>query len=362
MLFMTRIHNFNAGPAVLPTEVLERVRDELLDLDSAGMSVMEMSHRSKAFESILETTIARISELLALPEGYKVLFLQGGASLQFSMAPMNLLGENRHADYIISGAWGQKAWQEAQKEGTVHLAASTQPDNFTRVPNTSEINLTPGASYVHITTNETIGGVQWPREPETNGVPLVADASSDILSRPIAIEKYGLLYAGAQKNLGPSGVTVVILREDFLPERTDLPTMLNYRTHLKTNSLYNTPNTFGVYMIGLVCEWMQKLGGLQAVACRNKEKASLIYGAIDETDFYCGHAQIEHRSRMNVTWRLPNEDLEKQFVRESIEHQMVGLTGHRDVGGLRASLYNALPLESAKVLSDFMRDFAQRKG
>lgn len=359
---MTRIHNFNAGPAVLPVEVLEQVRDELVEFSGAGVSVMEMSHRSKTFESILETTIERITQLLNLPTGYKVLFLQGGASLQFSMVPMNLLGEGRHADYLVSGAWGQKAWKEAQKEGTVHLAASTQSDNFTRVPRQDELELTSDASYVHFTTNETIGGVQWPTEPETNGVPLVADASSDILSRPIAIEKYGLIYAGAQKNLGPSGVTLVIVREDFLPERADLPTMLNYRTHLKTNSLYNTPNTFGIYIIGLVCEWMQKLGGLESVAQRNAEKAALIYSVIDETEFYSGHAQVEHRSRMNVTWRLPSEELEKQFVRESIEHQMVGLAGHRDVGGLRASLYNALPVESAQTLSEFMRDFAQRNG
>lgn len=359
---MTRIHNFNAGPAVLPVEVLERVRDELVEFPEMGMSVMEMSHRSKTFESILESTLDRIGQLLSLPKGYKVLFLQGGASLQFSMVPMNLLGEDRHADYILTGSWGQKAWKEAQKEGTVHLAASTQADNFTRVPNAAEINLSPDARYVHITTNETIGGVQWASEPQTNGVPIVADASSDILSRPIAIEKYGLIYAGAQKNLGPSGVTVVIVREDFLPERADLPTMLNYRTHLKANSLYNTPNTFGIYMIGLVCEWMQKLGGLQAVARRNEEKATLIYGAIDESDFYRGHAQTASRSHMNVTWRLPNEELEKQFVREATQSQMVGLGGHRDVGGLRASLYNALPLESAQVLADFMRDFARRNG
>ncbi|MDF2440619.1 MAG: phosphoserine aminotransferase [Abditibacteriota bacterium] len=359
---MTRIHNFNAGPAVLPVEVLERVRDELVEFPEAGMSVMEMSHRSKTFEAILAGTVERMSELLALPDGYKVLFLQGGASLQFSMVPMNLLGEGRYADYILTGSWGEKAWKEAQKAGDVHLAACTQADNFARVPDVAELTLTPGASYVHFTTNETIGGVQWQSEPETGGVPLVADASSDILSRPIAVEKYGLIYAGAQKNLGPSGVTVVIAREDFLSDRADLPTMLNYRTHLKANSLYNTPNTFGIYMIGLVCEWMQKMGGLQGVARRNDEKAALIYAAIDETDFYRGHAELGSRSRMNVTWRLPSEELEKQFLREATQNQMTGLAGHRDVGGLRASLYNALPIESAQALAGFMRDFAQRNG
>jgi phosphoserine aminotransferase len=364
----TRIHNFNAGPAVLPLPVLERVQSELVTLPGAGMSVMEMSHRSARFEEINEVAANAIKALLGLGDEYSVLFLQGGASLQFAMAPMNLLGENATADYLLSGDWGKKALAEAQKVasacgGAVRVAASTQSDGFARVPRPDEIELDPNATYVHFTTNETIGGVQWKHEPETNGVPLVADASSDILSRPIAVEKYGLIYAGAQKNLGPSGVTVVIVKNALLQsDASALPTMLNYQTHIKSKSLYNTPNTFGIYVIGLVCEWIESFGGLAAMQKHNTEKAARVYEVIDAGDFYRGHAEPGSRSDMNVTWRMASEELEKQFAKEAEAAGLVGLKGHRSVGGLRASLYNALPLESVDVLVEFMKEFERRNG
>jgi phosphoserine aminotransferase len=360
---MARVHNFNAGPAVLPVEVLQQVQADLVEMPGGGMSIMEMSHRSQTYEAVHEQTIALIRELLGLSDAYKVLFLQGGASLQFSMVPLNLLREGQTADYLLTGGWGQKAIKEAKKVGKVHLAASTESENFARVAAQEEIQLTPDAAYVHFTSNETIQGVQWMAEPETNGVPLVVDASSDILSRPLDAGKYGLIYAGAQKNLGPSGVTVVIVREDLLGDTpANLPTMLDYKTHVKTNSLYNTPNTFGIYIIGLVCRWIQQRGGLEGIGRLNEQKARALYDVIDESTYYRGHAQPSSRSRMNVTFRLPSEELEKQFLREATANEMIGLAGHRDVGGLRASLYNALPLESARALADFMREFARRNG
>jgi phosphoserine aminotransferase len=343
--------------------VLERVRDELVTLPGAGMSVLEMSHRSSRFEEINEKTSNAIKSLLGLSDEYSVLFLQGGASLQFTMVPLNLLSAGARADYLLTGDWGNKAFAEARKVGSARVAASTQDGGFTRVPNADEIEFDADADYVHFTTNETIGGVQWPHEPQTNGVPLVADASSDILSRPINAEKYGLIYAGAQKNLGPSGVTVVIVKEALLRSDTSaLPTMLNYRTHLKNRSLYNTPNTFGIYMIGLVCEWIASLGGLETMQKRNAEKAALVYGVIDGSGFYRGHAEITSRSAMNVTWRLGSEELEQKFVAQAEAAGLIGLKGHRSVGGLRASLYNALPLESVKQLVGFMEEFERRNG
>jgi phosphoserine aminotransferase len=358
---MTRVFNFNAGPAVLPLPVLEEAREHLVELPGSGMSVMEMSHRSKGFEEILASAENGVRDLLGLPAEYHVLFLQGGASLQFSMAPMNLLSTQQSADYILTDQWSQKALKEACKVGNARVAGSSESDKFNRIPRPDELDLDPNATYVHVTTNNTLFGTQWKQMPETNGVPIVADASSDILSHPLEVEKYGLIYAGAQKNLGPSGVTLVIIREDMLRDTApELPTMLNYKTHTKTHSLYNTPNTWGVYLIDLVCKWIKGLGGLQAMTQRNEAKARVLYDAIDATEFYRGHALPDSRSLMNVTFRLPSEELEKQFAKEATAQGLDGLKGHRDVGGLRASIYNAFPPEGVTALVEFMRDFERR--
>lgn len=364
-----RVHNFNAGPAALPLPVLERAQNDLVCLPGAGMSVMELSHRSKDFEAINERAQNGIRRLLGLSEEYSVLFLQGGASLQFFMAPLNLLSEDSHADYLLTGDWGAKAFAESQKAAArksaqTRIAASTKENNFTRVPNSDEMQLDPNAKFAHFTSNETIGGVQWQSEPDVAaGVLLVCDASSDILSRPIDVQKYGLIYAGAQKNIGPSGVTVVIVRRDFLPDNgSTLPAMLDYQTHLKNNSLYNTPNTFGIYMIDLVCDWLEDLGGLKAIQEINQQKSALLYDVIDSSAFFSGHAEKSSRSQMNVTWRLPSEELEKKFATEAAENGMIGLKGHRSVGGLRASIYNAVPQESVAALAKFMREFENKNG
>lgn len=352
----------------MPLPVLEEAQQQMLELTGAGMSVMEMSHRSKGFEAILASAQNRLRELLSLPDNYQILFLQGGASLQFAMAPMNLLTSSTRCDYILTDQWSQKALKEAQRvaderDAQANVAASTEDDNFNRIPKQNELHLHSSARYVHITTNNTLFGTQWQSEPETGDVPIVADASSDILSRPIQIEKYGLIYAGAQKNIGPAGVTVVIIRDDLLAHiPADLPTMLDYRTHVKNNSLYNTPNTWGIYMIDLVGKWLQSLGGLAEMQRRNEAKAQELYDAIDATEFYRGHAQKESRSRMNVTWRLPNEELETQFIKEATAAGLDGLKGHRDVGGLRASIYNAFPPEGVTALVQFMREFEKSHG
>lgn len=347
----------------MPEAVLERAQAELFELPGAGMSILEMSHRSKTFEDILGRTQADLKELLGLPDNYHVLFVQGGASLQFSMVPLNLLADGKNADYILTGSWSQKARQEARKVGTANVAASTKEENFRRIPRQEELRLDPAAEYVHITTNNTIFGTQWAKEPETGAVPLVADASSDILSRPIDVEKYGVIYAGTQKNMGPAGVTLVVLRKDMVrPVADDLPIMLDYKTHIENNSLYNTPNTFGIYMVGLVCQWLKSLGGLAAMQRLNEEKAALLYGAIDATEFYRGHAAPDSRSRMNVTFLLPNEDLEKRFAEEATAEGMVELKGHRSVGGLRASIYNAFPRAGVEALVQFMQEFERKNG
>jgi phosphoserine aminotransferase len=365
---MSRIYNFSAGPATMPVPVLEEVQRNLLELPSAGMSVLEMSHRSATFEAILASAQEGVRKLYGLPDEYHILFLQGGASLQFAMVAMNLLAEGDTADYILSGQWSQKALKEAQKVATacnaqVRVAGSTAYEKFRRIPRQDELALSPGATYVHITTNNTIFGTQWRGAPQTNGVPIVADASSDIFCQPLEIERYGLIYAGAQKNAGPAGVTLVIVRDD-LPRATSahLPTMLDYKTHVKSNSLYNTPNTFGIYVMDLVCKWMLRLGGLEEMRRINREKAAELYAAIDATDFYRGHAETESRSLMNVTFRLPDEDLEKLFVKEATAAGLDGLKGHRDVGGLRASIYNAFPREGVTALVQFMREFERRHG
>src|SRR5437899_11554952 len=358
-----RIFNFSAGPAVLPIPVLEEARAHLLALPDVGMSVMEISHRSKAFDEIIQGAEAGLRDLLGIPKDYAVLFLQGGASLQFTMVPMNFLSLDENADYILTGSWGKKAVKEAQKFGTVDLAANMADGGFTRVPSRHEIHLNPSAAYVHITSNETIEGVEWKSEPDVGDVPLVCDSSSNILSRPIPIEKYGLIYAGAQKNMGPSGVTLVIIREDLLPRiREGLAGMLDYRTHAKEKSLHNTPNTWGVYIVNLVCKWLKEKGGLASMQQENEEKANLLYNAIDATDFYRGHADPDSRSVMNVTFRLPSEDLEKKFATEATAAGMDGLKGHRSVGGIRASIYNAFPREGCEALVEFMKEFERKNG
>jgi phosphoserine aminotransferase len=358
-----RICNFSAGPAVLPLPVLEEAQRELVSLPGVGMSVMEISHRSKAFDEIIGRAESGLRELLGVPENYHVLFLQGGASLQFSMIPMNLLPKGGSADYIVTGSWGKKAVKEAKREGAVNVAATMADGGFTRTPGADETNLDPQAAYVHITTNETIEGVEWKREPEIGDVPLIADASSDILSHPIPVEKYALIYAGAQKNMGPSGVTLVIIRDDLLKKIPDnLHTMLDYRTHVENKSLYNTPNTWGIYIIDLVCKWLQGKGGLEGMERENEAKAGLLYDAIDATDFYRGHADADSRSIMNVTFRLPNEELEKRFAGEATTAGLDGLKGHRSVGGIRASIYNAFPREGVEALVSFMKEFEKKNG
>ncbi|HEX5873473.1 MAG TPA: 3-phosphoserine/phosphohydroxythreonine transaminase [Pyrinomonadaceae bacterium] len=358
-----RIFNFSAGPAVLPVPVLEEAQRDMLSLPGVGMSVMEISHRSKTFDEIIAHAESGLRQLLNIPDNYRILFLQGGASLQFSMIPMNFLPADGGADYVITGSWGKKALKEAKKVGSVNVAATMADGGFTRVPSREEMGLSPHATYVHITSNETIEGVQWKREPNVGDVPLISDASSDILSRAIPVERYGMIYAGAQKNIGPSGVTVVILRDDLLQRIPEgLATMLDYRTHVENNSLYNTPNTWGIYIISLVCKWLQEKGGIAAMERENEHKGRLVYEAIDATDFYRGHADVDCRSTMNVTFRLPAEELEKKFVSEATAQGLDGLKGHRSVGGIRASIYNAFPREGVEALVSFMKDFERRNG
>jgi phosphoserine aminotransferase len=358
-----RIFNFSAGPAVLPLPVLEEAQRDMLSLPGVGMSVMEISHRSKTFDEIFGRAESGLRGLLGIPDNYHVLFLQGGASLQFSMVPMNFLPPEASADYVITGSWGKKALKEAKRAGATNVAATMADGGFTRVPASDELKLDPTASYVHITTNETIEGVEWKQEPAVGDVPLVADASSDILSHPIPVDKYGLIYAGAQKNMGPSGVTLVIVRDDLLKRIPDgLHTMLDYRTHVENKSLYNTPNSWGIFILSLVCKWLIDKGGLEAMHRENEKKARLIYDAIDATDFYRGHADHDSRSIMNVTFRLPSEELEKQFTSEATAQGMDGLKGHRSVGGIRASIYNAFPLNGIEALVAFMKEFEKKNG
>ncbi len=358
-----RIFNFSAGPAVLPVPVLEEAQRDMVSLPGVGMSVMEISHRSKTFDEIIGNAERGIRELLNVPNDYHLLFLQGGASLQFSMVPMNFLPEGSSADYIITGSWGKKALKEAKRSGAVNVAATMADGGFTRVPAQDELKFDSNAAYAHLTTNETIEGVQWKQEPDTGKVPLVADASSDILSHVIPVEKYALIYAGAQKNIGPSGVTLVIVRGDLLERIPEgLHTMLDYRTHTENRSLYNTPNTWGIYIINLVCKWLADKGGIPAMQQENEAKAGLLYDAIDGTDFYRGHADQDSRSTMNVTFRLPTEDLEKKFTAEATAQGLDGLKGHRSVGGIRASIYNAFPRAGAEALVAFMKEFERKNG
>ena len=359
------VHNFYAGPAVLPRSVLEKAQAELLDYAGTGISILEMSHRSPAFENVMQKTEADLRELLDIPANYKVLFLQGGASTQFAMIPMNLRAAGASADYVINGSWGTAALKESQKLGPTRIAASTESTNFDRISAPESLDLDPQAAYLHYTSNETIHGVQYPQAIQTpEGVPLVCDMSSDFASHPLNINQYGLIYAGAQKNAGPSGVTIIIIREDLLARvPANLPTMLNYQVQAAKKSMYNTPPCFAIYIVGLVMEWLKELGGLSAIAGINQKKANLVYAAIDESGgFYRGHAQPESRSLMNISFRLPTEELEKAFAKEAERNGLIGLKGHRSVGGLRASLYNALPLESVDMLVDFMREFQRKNG
>lgn len=361
-----RAHNFNAGPGALPLPVLERIREELLDWRGSGMSVMEMSHRSPEFESINAAAEAGLRKHLQIPEEYAVIFLQGGGSLQFAMAPMNLCLPGKPVDVIHTGTWTAKALGELKKGILHNVAASTEAEKFSRLPRKDEIKLSADPSYVHICTNNTIEGTQWTEMPEAGNAPLVADMSSDIASRPIDVKKFGLIFAGAQKNLGPSGVTVAIIRKD-LAERADknLPTVLQYRTHIKDKSLYHTPPTFAIYIVGLVMEWIDAEGGLGAIEKRNHSKAKLLYDTIEASgNFYHCPVEKTSRSKMNVVFRVANGDeaLEKQFVKEAAAAGLVGVKGHRSVGGMRVSLYNAVTLEAVEALTGFMREFQRTRG
>jgi phosphoserine aminotransferase len=360
-----RAHNFNAGPSALPLSVLEKAQQELLDFEGTGMSIMEMSHRSAVYEKVHNEAIANLKELLSVPDEYHVLFLQGGASTQFSMIPMNFLTPGKKAGYVMTGAWSEKAHKEAKLlGGETYFAANTKETNYNRIPAPGEISIQENTAYLHVTSNNTIFGTQWFDFPDTGDIPLIADMSSDILSHSIDASKFALIYAGAQKNLGPSGVTVAILRPDMLERVNDnIPTMLRYETHIKNNSLYNTPPTFGIYMLGLVLKWAKEQGGLAALEKHNREKAALIYNTIDESNgFYKGHAEKDSRSLMNITFRLSSEELEKKFLAEAKDVGFVGLNGHRSVGGCRASAYNAVPYESCKALQEFMQSFQKHNG
>ncbi len=359
---MPRVYNFSAGPATMPEEVLETARHELSDYRGSGASIMEMSHRGKHFTEVDAEARQRIINLLELNDDFEILFLQGGASSQFMQVPFNFLGDGETADYINTGVWSKKAIKEAQLFGNVHVPFSGEERNFRFIPKKDELQFSASPKYVHFTSNNTIFGTQFYEEPETGGIPLVCDASSDILSRRINIQKYSLIYAGAQKNLGPSGLAIVIIRKDFLEQtsRSKIPTILQYKTHVGT--MFNTPPTFTVYMVNLVLKWVEEKGGVSYFEQLNNEKARLLYAHIDADDFYRGTADKESRSRMNVTFRLRDEALEQQFVSEAEAAGLVALKGHRSVGGIRASIYNAMPMTGVQALCDFMADFRTRHG
>ncbi|OLS42151.1 3-phosphoserine/phosphohydroxythreonine transaminase [Bacillus sp. MRMR6] len=359
-----RAFNFNAGPSALPLVVLEKAQNELIDFRGTGMSVMELSHRSAAYEEVHNQAISLLKEMLSIPADYEVLFLQGGASLQFSMIPMNFLKPEEKAGYVMTGVWSEKAFEEAKLFGNPYQVSCTKDNQYRHIPKIDELNFSPNDAYLHITSNNTIYGTQWKNFPDTGDVPLIADMSSDIFSKPFDVSRFSLIYAGAQKNLGPSGVTLAIIRKDMIEKASSsIPTMLKYSTYSKNNSLYNTPPTFGIYMIGEVLNWIKDLGGLSEMNRRNEEKANLIYDTIDQSNgFYFGHAEIESRSLMNITFRLKDEELEKKFLSEAKKEGFIGVNGHRSVGGCRASTYNAVPYESCKAFSDFMRQFQVLNG
>ncbi|MEI3614158.1 3-phosphoserine/phosphohydroxythreonine transaminase [Pseudogracilibacillus sp. SO30301A] len=355
-------YNFNAGPSALPTAVLEKAQQELTNFQGTGMSVMELSHRSKTFEDVHNEAITRFKKLYAIPDDYEVVFLQGGASLQFSMIPMNFLTQDHKAGYIMTGSWSEKAFKETKFFGEAYHIASSKEDQYRSIPEISANDFDANDAYVHLTSNNTIYGTQWQAFPDTGQVPLIADMSSDIMSKAIDINNFDMIYAGAQKNLGPSGVTVAIIRKSLLKKANkNLPSMLSYQTYVDKNSLYNTPPTFAIYMLGEVLKWIELQGGLEAIASNNEEKAKYIYDAIDNSNgFYVGHAEKNSRSLMNITFRVQNEELEKKFLAEAAEEGFVGLNGHRSVGGCRASTYNAVPPEACLALSEFMKDFQQK--
>jgi len=360
---MARTFNFSAGPAVLPEEVLRQAQEEMLDWHGSGMSVMEMSHRGKEFVSIAEQAEADLRELMAVPDNYKVLFLQGGASSQFAMVPLNLMRGNPTADYINTGAWSKKAIAEAKKFCEVNVAGTAEESSFTTVPSQGELDLNPNAAYLHFTPNETIGGVEFPYLPDAGDVPLVADMSSNILSRPIDVSKYGIIYAGAQKNIGPAGLTVAIVREDLIGEAVSgTPAMFDYSAMAGADSMYNTPPTYAWYLAGLVFQLLKRKGGLTAMAEINQRKAKALYDTIDGSDFYANPVDKNCRSLMNVPFTLANADLDATFLAEAKEAGLVTLKGHRSVGGMRASIYNAMPEEGVQALIDFMADFEKRNG
>lgn len=358
---MARAHNFYAGPATLPYEVLEQAHREFLDYQGLGLSLIETSHRSPEYDAVHERAIALLRSLLGIGDSYHVLFLGGGATMQFGMVPMNLLAPGGHCDLVNSGVWAKKALGDAKKIGTVNVVYDGAANKYTTLPNATAVQSTPGSSYLHITSNETIGGVQWNDYPRTTA-PLVCDMSSDILSRPIDVSRFGLIYAGAQKNLGPAGVTIVIIRKDLIERCPDsLPEYLSYKTHAESNSLHNTPPVFSIYMVKLVLEWIERIGGLREIAARNERKAALLYQAIDASGGYFNcPVDPTYRSKMNVVFRLPSEELEKQFVKAGTARGMLGLAGHRSVGGLRASLYNAMTEEGVRALTELMAEFARR--
>ncbi len=359
---MARIYNFNAGPAALPVSVLEKAQSEMIEMAGAGMSLMELSHRSKDFQAIIDAAETNVRSLMGVPDDYSVLFMQGGASLQFAMIPMNLLREGKTADYVNTGSWASKAIKEAKITGNVNVAWDGKSENFVRAPKPSELNLTPGAEYVHICSNETIGGIRFPEFPKTEA-PLIADMSSEIMSRAINVSDFGMIYAGAQKNIGPSGLALVILRNDLIercPESVNV--ILRYKTHAAEGSLYNTPNTWGIYMIKLVSDWVISLGGIPAIQAMNEEKAGALYAALDSSDYWTTVMDKDSRSIMNVVWRLPSEELEAKFISDAKKAGFVGLKGHRSVGGIRASIYNAVPKAAVDALIAFMKDFEQKNG
>ncbi|WP_346206485.1 3-phosphoserine/phosphohydroxythreonine transaminase [Caldifermentibacillus hisashii] len=358
---MGRVYNFSAGPAQLPVSVLKRAQEELLSYQEKGMSVMEMSHRSSDFKKIIERTEELIRELMEIPETYRVLFIQGGASLQFSMVPLNLLKDGGHAYYVNTGSWSKKALSEAKKIGEAKILASSDDQNFTYIPELDLQQINEQTDYVHITTNNTIEGTRFTKFPNTGHVPLVADASSNILSEQWDVSKFGLIYAGAQKNLGISGLTIVIIREDLIGHaKADIPTMLNYETYTKNNSLYNTPPTFAIYITMLLMEWLKEQGGVAAIEERNKEKANLLYKAIEDSKLFYSNVKREDRSLMNIPFMTDSDELNKLFVKEAEQEGLHQLKGHRSVGGMRASIYNAMPIEGVKALVDFMNEFERK--
>lgn len=358
---MKRVYNFSAGPSMLPLPVLEKAQKELISYNDSGMSVMELSHRSGLFTNIITEAEQLLRELMGIPDNYKVLFMQGGASQQFAMVPLNLLVKSGKADFVNTGSWSKKAISEAKKYGETRVIASSEDENFTYIPAVDASMIDPEADYVHITTNNTIEGTAYTEIPETGNVPLVADMSSNILSEQIDVSKFGIIYAGAQKNIAPAGVTVVIIREDLIGQAKDTcPTMLNYQTFSNSDSLYNTPPTFSIYMAKLVFEWIKELGGLKEMERINREKAQLLYDYIDQSDLFASPVKKESRSIMNIPFIIPGRELDAQFVKEAKESGLETLKGHRSVGGMRASIYNAMPIEGVKELVAFMKDFEAR--